>query len=93
MTHSTDSILLSVQVNKTNLGDYAALVVDATIGSGISRQFEAFKSGFCQVCGIMQIIFYFYGNMHGLDPCSVIITIGKYLVVVFMPVSLKVFHK
>ncbi|XP_044482153.1 E3 ubiquitin-protein ligase UPL4 isoform X2 [Mangifera indica] len=36
-------------VNKTNLGDYAALVVDATIGSGISRQFEAFKSGFCQV--------------------------------------------
>ncbi|KAJ0088161.1 hypothetical protein Patl1_32033 [Pistacia atlantica] len=36
-------------VNMTNLGDYAALVVDATIRSGISRQFEAFKSGFCQV--------------------------------------------
>lgn len=34
----------------TNLGDYVDFVVDATINSGISRQMEAFKSGFNQVC-------------------------------------------
>ncbi|KAL9426451.1 hypothetical protein AB3S75_033269 [Citrus x aurantiifolia] len=36
-------------VNMNNLEDYAELVVDATIHTGIFRQMEAFKSGFCQV--------------------------------------------
>lgn len=36
-------------VNITNLEDYISEVVDATIRSGISRQVEAFKSGFNQV--------------------------------------------
>lgn len=35
-----------------NLEDYAELVVDATIHTGIIRQMETFKSGFCQVCDI-----------------------------------------
>jgi len=33
----------------SNLEEYISLVVDATINSGISRQVEAFKSGFNQV--------------------------------------------
>ncbi|XP_061351347.1 E3 ubiquitin-protein ligase UPL4 isoform X2 [Gastrolobium bilobum] len=36
-------------VNMRNLGDYVSLIVDATVSSGISRQVEAFKSGFNQV--------------------------------------------
>ncbi|KVI00005.1 HECT-like protein [Cynara cardunculus var. scolymus] len=36
-------------VNATNLEEYIDLVVDATINSGISRQMDAFKSGFDQV--------------------------------------------
>lgn len=32
-----------------NLEDYVSLIVDATVRSGISRQVEAFKSGFNQV--------------------------------------------
>jgi len=32
-----------------NLEDYVSLVVDATVGSGISSQVEAFESGFNQV--------------------------------------------
>ncbi|KAI4300230.1 hypothetical protein L6164_033628 [Bauhinia variegata] len=36
-------------VNMNNLEDYVSLIVDATVGSGISRQVEAFKSGFNQV--------------------------------------------
>ncbi|KAL2323294.1 hypothetical protein Fmac_027673 [Flemingia macrophylla] len=36
-------------VNMRNLGDYVSLIVDATVRSGISRQVEAFKSGFNQV--------------------------------------------
>ncbi|PRQ43454.1 putative aminoacyltransferase, E1 ubiquitin-activating enzyme [Rosa chinensis] len=36
-------------VNSTNLEDYVSLMADATINSGISRQVEAFKSGFNQV--------------------------------------------
>lgn len=35
-----------------NLEDYVSLIVDATINSGISRQAEAFKSGFNQVSTI-----------------------------------------
>lgn len=31
------------------LDDYVSLIVDATISAGISRQVEAFKSGFNQV--------------------------------------------
>ncbi|KAJ4841387.1 hypothetical protein Tsubulata_011558 [Turnera subulata] len=36
-------------VNIANLEEYVALVVDATVRSGISKQIEAFKSGFNQV--------------------------------------------
>ncbi|XP_038695797.1 E3 ubiquitin-protein ligase UPL4-like isoform X1 [Tripterygium wilfordii] len=36
-------------VNIDNLENYIMLVVDATVHSGISRKFEAFKSGFNQV--------------------------------------------
>nr|XP_043609568.1 E3 ubiquitin-protein ligase UPL4 [Erigeron canadensis]XP_043609569.1 E3 ubiquitin-protein ligase UPL4 [Erigeron canadensis] len=36
-------------VNTTNLEEYIELVVDATINSGISKQMDAFKSGFNQV--------------------------------------------
>ncbi|KAI4349199.1 hypothetical protein L6164_009821 [Bauhinia variegata] len=36
-------------VNMRNLEDYISLIVDATVGSGISRQVEAFNSGFNQV--------------------------------------------
>ncbi|KAL8214456.1 hypothetical protein R6Q57_003905 [Mikania cordata] len=36
-------------VDSSNLKEYIELVVDATINSGISRQMDAFKSGFNQV--------------------------------------------
>ncbi|KAJ0503251.1 putative HECT domain, armadillo-like helical, HECT, E3 ligase catalytic domain-containing protein [Helianthus annuus] len=36
-------------VNSANLEEYIELVVDATINSGISRQMDAFRSGFNQV--------------------------------------------
>lgn len=36
-----------------NLGDYVSLIVDATVRSGISRQVEAFKSGFNQVLPLL----------------------------------------
>lgn len=36
-------------VNMDNLEEYVTLVVDATVGTGISKQIEAFKSGFNQV--------------------------------------------
>ncbi|XP_054815351.1 E3 ubiquitin-protein ligase UPL4 isoform X2 [Prosopis cineraria] len=39
-------------VNMRNLDDYVSLVVDATVKSGVSRQVEAFKSGFNQVFSI-----------------------------------------
>ncbi|XP_014491916.1 E3 ubiquitin-protein ligase UPL4 isoform X2 [Vigna radiata var. radiata] len=39
-------------VNMRNLEDYVSLIVDATVRSGISRQVEAFKSGFNQVFSI-----------------------------------------
>ncbi|KAJ4704835.1 E3 ubiquitin-protein ligase UPL4 [Melia azedarach] len=39
-------------VNLNNLEDYVALVVDATMHTGIFRQVEAFISGFCQVFSI-----------------------------------------
>jgi len=32
-----------------NLEDYVSLIVEATVRSGISKQVEAFKSGFNQV--------------------------------------------
>lgn len=34
----------------TNLEEYVSLLVDTTINAGISRQVEAFRSGFNQVC-------------------------------------------
>ncbi|ERN04907.1 E3 ubiquitin-protein ligase UPL4 isoform X1 [Amborella trichopoda] len=37
------------QVNIYNLDEYVSSMVDATVGSGISRQVEAFKSGFNQI--------------------------------------------
>ncbi|KAK2455061.1 E3 ubiquitin-protein ligase UPL4 [Trifolium repens] len=46
-------------VNMRNLEDYVSLIVDATVKSGISRQVEAFKSGFNQVFSIEHLqIFY-----------------------------------
>lgn len=46
-------------VNMKNLEDYVSLIVDATVKSGISRQVEAFKSGFNQVFPIEHLqIFY-----------------------------------
>ncbi|KAL6497911.1 E3 ubiquitin-protein ligase upl3 [Orobanche hederae] len=39
-------------VDMSNLGDYVSLVVDATVGTGIARQIEAFRSGFNQVFDI-----------------------------------------
>lgn len=40
-----------------NLEDYVSLIVDATVRSGVSRQVEAFKSGFNQVSHFVLIIF------------------------------------
>ncbi|KAK2977601.1 hypothetical protein RJ640_007237 [Escallonia rubra] len=42
-------------VNMNNLEEYVTYVVDATINSGISRQVEAFKSGFNQVLPIRHL--------------------------------------
>ncbi|KAI3446256.1 hypothetical protein Pfo_002921 [Paulownia fortunei] len=39
-------------VDMSTLGDYVSLVVDATVGIGIMRQMEAFRSGFNQVVDI-----------------------------------------
>ncbi|KAL0422906.1 UNVERIFIED_CONTAM: E3 ubiquitin-protein ligase UPL3 [Sesamum latifolium] len=39
-------------VDASSLEDYVSLVVDATVGTGISRQMEAFRSGFNQVFDI-----------------------------------------
>jgi hypothetical protein len=47
-----------------NLEDYVSLIVDATVKSGISRQVEAFKSGFNQVSHFILII-YFNNNLFG----------------------------
>lgn len=38
-----------------NLEDYVSFIIDATVRSGISRQMEAFKSGFNQVCHFVLI--------------------------------------
>ncbi|KAA8516515.1 hypothetical protein F0562_016979 [Nyssa sinensis] len=45
----------SKMVNLTNLEEYVALIVDATVNVGISRQVEAFKSGFNQVFPIKHL--------------------------------------
>uniref|UniRef100_A0A5B6YR81 HECT-type E3 ubiquitin transferase n=1 Tax=Davidia involucrata TaxID=16924 RepID=A0A5B6YR81_DAVIN len=45
----------SEMVNLTNLEEYVGLIVDATINAGISRQVEAFKSGFNQVFPIKHL--------------------------------------
>lgn len=42
-------------VDSSNLEEYVLLLVDATINSGISRQIEAFKSGFDQVFPIRHL--------------------------------------
>ncbi|KAK3038394.1 hypothetical protein RJ639_030560 [Escallonia herrerae] len=41
-------------VNMNNLEEYVTYVVDATINSGISRQVEAFKSGFNQLIALLE---------------------------------------
>ncbi|KAG8368087.1 hypothetical protein BUALT_Bualt15G0008800 [Buddleja alternifolia] len=41
-----------VNVDMSSLGEYISLVVDATVGAGIMRQMEAFRSGFNQVFDI-----------------------------------------
>ncbi|KAL0348500.1 UNVERIFIED_CONTAM: E3 ubiquitin-protein ligase UPL3 [Sesamum angustifolium] len=43
---------LQALVDISSLGDYVSLVVDATVGTGIMRQLEAFRSGFNQVFDI-----------------------------------------
>ncbi|KAL3631668.1 E3 ubiquitin-protein ligase upl3 [Castilleja foliolosa] len=49
----------SENVDMSSLGDYVSLVVDATVGTGIRRQVEAFRSGFNQVFEIGTLkIFY-----------------------------------
>ncbi|KAM7255077.1 hypothetical protein ACFE04_020318 [Oxalis oulophora] len=48
---STDETM----VNESNLEDYVSLVVDATTHAGISRQVEAFKSGFNKVFPIRHL--------------------------------------
>ncbi|KAL3531894.1 hypothetical protein ACH5RR_005415 [Cinchona calisaya] len=45
----------SKMVNMSNLEEYVSFVVDATIRTGISRQVEAFKSGFDQVFPIRHL--------------------------------------
>ncbi|OVA09927.1 HECT [Macleaya cordata] len=42
-------------VNMSNLEEYVSLIVDATVNCGISRQVEAFKSGFNQVFPIKSL--------------------------------------
>lgn len=37
----------------SSLEDYVSLVIDATVGTGIMRQLEAFRSGFNQVCSFV----------------------------------------
>lgn len=41
------------QVTMRSLEEYVSLIVDATVSAGISRQVEAFKSGFNQVYTII----------------------------------------
>ncbi|CAA0815645.1 E3 ubiquitin-protein ligase UPL3 [Striga hermonthica] len=45
----------SENVDINSLGDYVTLVVDATVGTGILRQIESFKSGFNQVFDIASL--------------------------------------
>ncbi|KAL2459997.1 E3 ubiquitin-protein ligase UPL3 [Abeliophyllum distichum] len=51
-------------VNINSLGDYISLVVDATAGTGIMRQMEAFRSGFNQVFDISTLQIF---SPHELD--------------------------
>lgn len=44
----------------SSLDDYISLVADATIGTGIMRQLEAFRSGFNQVCSLLILINFYY---------------------------------
>lgn len=43
------------EVNIQNLEEYVKFVVSATIEDGVSRQVEAFKSGFSEVCSLRNI--------------------------------------
>lgn len=58
-----------------NLEDYVSLTVDATVKSGISRQVEAFISGFNQVSRSVFIVVKI--------PCSRIIKPCKYASISF----------
>lgn len=40
-----------------NLEDYISHIVDASVSTGISRQVEAFKSGFNRVNALLQTFF------------------------------------
>lgn len=55
------------QVNVTNLEDYVSFVADATVKAGITRQVEAFKSGFNQVCTVMKCLFMQGGRLNYLN--------------------------
>ncbi|KAJ8532872.1 hypothetical protein K7X08_015761 [Anisodus acutangulus] len=50
-----DSASDAKTVDLSNLEEYVLLIVDATLNSGISRQIEAFKSGFDQVFPIRHL--------------------------------------
>lgn len=57
----------------TNLEDYVSLVADTTVHAGISRQVEAFRSGFNQVCTIMTWLFSTRRTLTKLPQCLLIL--------------------
>lgn len=52
-------------MNIDNLEEYVGLVVDATIGSGVAGQINAFKCGFNEVCFALFSVRFF--SCHVLD--------------------------
>lgn len=47
----------------SSLEEYVPLVVDATVGTGIMRQMEAFRSGFNQVIYLINLHLLLMSNM------------------------------
>ncbi|XP_075510126.1 E3 ubiquitin-protein ligase UPL4 isoform X1 [Primulina tabacum] len=56
----------SKMVNLDNIEEYITLIVDATTKSGISRQVEAFKSGFDQVLSVQHLQVFTEGELERL---------------------------
>ncbi|XP_027173820.1 E3 ubiquitin-protein ligase UPL4 isoform X1 [Coffea eugenioides] len=61
-----ESVSDSKMVKMSNLQEYISFVVDATIRTGISRQVEAFKSGFDQVFPIRHLQVFTEGELERL---------------------------